>query len=146
MTYKSTHKSNATRLTVAGIALLSGISLAAAADSGMAKTNGMAKDTMSKSSMSKSSSMAKDTLALTSKQKKDVWQDISKIGIKDQTPAGFTAKVGAAVPSAISTHPVPVSTANKVPALRLYQYALLDNNKLLIVNPDDKKVAQVITR
>jgi hypothetical protein len=30
--------------------------------------------------------------------------------------------------------------------LRRYQYALLENGSLLIVNPDDKKIADVITR
>jgi hypothetical protein len=66
--------------------------------------------------------------------------------LKVKPPSGFSAKVGAAVPSQITTHPVPVSTASKVPELRSYNYALLDNNKLLIINPGDKKIAQIITK
>jgi hypothetical protein len=30
--------------------------------------------------------------------------------------------------------------------LKPYNYALLDNNKLLIINPGDKKIAQIITK
>src|SRR5665213_1437883 len=127
---------NATRLTVAAVALLSGISVAAAA--------GMSKSTTG----SASSSMAtpSDTLSLTSSQQKMAWKDISGQAVKETAPATFTAKVGAAVPSDLGTKPVPVSTANKVPALRTFQYALLDSNKLLIVNPTDHKVAEIITQ
>jgi hypothetical protein len=44
------------------------------------------------------------------------------------------------------TYPVPMTTSNKVSVLLRYQYALLDNNSLLIVNPYDQKIADVITR
>ena len=43
-------------------------------------------------------------------------------------------KVGAAVPNNLVTHPVPVSTANKGPALRPNRYAQLNT------------VAEIITR
>jgi hypothetical protein len=145
---------NSTRLTMAAITLLSGISVAAAAGNGMSKsptgsTPGSTTSTTNGSgSMSKSTSqsMAKDSLSLTSEQKQTAWRDISGMALKVKPPSGFTAKVGAAVPSQITTHPVPVSTASKVPELRSYNYALLDNNKLLIINPGDKKIAQIITK
>jgi hypothetical protein len=38
------------------------------------------------------------------------------------------------------------ATSSKVPVLRRYQYASLQNNRLLIGNPHDKKIADVITR
>ena len=127
---------SANRLTLAAVALLSGISVAAAA--------GMSKSTTG----SASSSMAtpSDTLSLTSSQQKMAWKDISGQAVKETLPATFTAKVGADVPKELGTKPVPVSTANKVPALRPFQYALLDSNKLLIVNPTDHKVAEIITQ
>jgi len=84
-------------------------------------------------------------LSLTSKQQREVWEDIRQQGEKQKAPKGFVAKVGAVMPSTIATHPVPVSTANDVPALRPYNYALLANNKLLIVDPKDKKVVKIIT-
>jgi hypothetical protein len=129
---------NATRLTLAAVALLSGVSIAAAA--------GMQKSSTTGSASSMSQPMVKDTLSLTSSQQKTAWKDISGPAVKESAPASFTAKVGAAVPDDLTTHPVPVSTASKVPALRPYQYALLSSNKLLIVNPSDKKIAEIITQ
>jgi len=82
---------------------------------------------------------------LTSIQEKTAWQDIAKQARKEKAPASFATKVGAVVPQALMTYPVPMTTSSKVPALRRYQYALLDNDKLLIVNPHDNKVADVIT-
>jgi hypothetical protein len=83
---------------------------------------------------------------LSASQQQIAWKDITVQATKEPAPASFTAKVGAAVPSDLATHPVPVSTASKVPELRPYQYALLSTNKLLIVNPSDKKIAEIITQ
>lgn len=128
------------RLAIVAMTLLSGLSVAAAAGNG--GTNAMSKP----SSSSSPQAMATDTVVLSQQQKKDAWQDIKALATKEKAPAGFTAVVGAVVPSKLDTHPVPVSTANKVPVLRPYQYAMLDSNKLLIVNPSDHKIADIITQ
>jgi hypothetical protein len=133
---------NPTRLTIAALALLSGISVAAAAGNHMAKSS----TTGSAASSSNSATMARDELSLTGMERKTAWKDISSQAVKEKAPTGFTVKVGAKLPSDISISPVPVSTPNKVPDLRPYQYALLNSNKLLIVNPDDRKVVKVITQ
>jgi hypothetical protein len=125
---------NNTRLTLVAVALLSSISVASAAGVSKSTTTGPG------------ASMPSDTLTLTSTQQKMAWKDISGQAVKETPPAAFTAKVGANVPKELGTKPVPVSTANKVPALRPFQYALLDSNKLLIVNPTDHKVAEIITQ
>jgi hypothetical protein len=125
------------RLAAVAVALLSGLSVAAAAGNGASKTG---------ANQSSALTMPTDTLVLSQKQQKTAWQDISTLAAKEAAPKGFTAVVGAMVPSKLDTHPVPVSTANKVPALRPFQYALLDSNKLLIVNPNDKKIADIITQ
>ena len=127
---------NSMRLSIAAAALLIGVS-------GVAAT-GMSKHQTTGSAPAPQAS-AKDQLSLSSANQKTAWQDISKMAIKVKVPAGFSAEVGATVPSEISAQPVPVSTANKVPALKSYDYALLDNNKLLIINPNDKKVAEIIS-
>ena len=138
-----------TRLTVAAMALLSGISVAAAADMSQSggKTSATTGSGTAQEKMAKPPAMAqaKESPSLTAQQQKMAWKDISKHAIKVKAPADFTAMVGAALPAG-HAHPVPVSTSNKVPALRPYQYALLDSKKLLIVNPSDKKVADVITQ
>jgi len=129
-------------LTVAAIALVAGVSVVSAASMWKSSTSKPA--TESASSMSQP--VAKDSLSLSASQQQTAWKDISAHATKESAPANFTAKVGAAVPSDLATHPVPVSTASKVPELRPYQYALLSNNKLLIVNPSDKKIAEIITQ
>jgi hypothetical protein len=131
------------RFTLSAIALLSSISVAAAADNGMSATKTMAKDKMASSN---GLPQASDILSLTAKQRKAAWKDINTVAVKENKPAGFTATVGAAVPRSLSTYPVPVTAATKVPKLRPYQYAMLTNDKLLIINPNDKKVADVISR
>ena len=118
-------------------ALVSAVSVAAAA-------NTMANSSTTGSAPSTSRPMAKDTLSLTSAQQKTAWKDISAVATKEKAPAGFIANAGAVLPSGLTTRPVPSKTADQVPALRPYQYALLSSNDLLIVNPHDKKVAEII--
>jgi Flp pilus assembly protein TadD len=122
------------RIVIASAILLSGVSLAAAA--------GMSKSTSTSSSMAKPT----DQLSLSSSQQKTAWQDISGQAVKETAPAKFTAGIGHKVPNQLAIRPVPTNAAEQVPALRPYSYALLDSNKLLIVNPTDRKVAQVITQ
>ncbi len=129
---------NGIRMTVVAVALLSGASLAVAAG-----TSNMSKDASMKST---SASTLNDKISLTRRQQTTAWQDISKQATKEKAPARFTAKIGKVIPSTLTTRPVPTTVSEKVPVLRRYQYALLENNRLLIVNPHDKKVADVITR
>ena len=88
-------------LTVLAVALLSGISVAVAADSSISKHSSTEK--------SAATSMLKDKLSLTSKQQTTAWQDISKQATKEKAPARFAAKIGAVVPSALTTYPVPMT-------------------------------------
>jgi hypothetical protein len=129
---------NGISMTVVAVALVAGASVAVAADS-----SSMSKEASMKST---STSMLNDKISLTSKQQRTAWQDISKQATKEKAPNSFTAKIGAVIPSTLTTRPVPTTVSEKVPVLRRYQYALLENNRLLIVNPGDKKVADVITR
>lgn len=132
------------RIALVTVALLSGISVATAA--GMSKNSSSSSTSGAMPDSSTSQMMAKDSLSLTSQQQKTAWQDISASATRIKAPSGFVARIGASVPSALVTRPIPTTTANKVPALRPYQFALLRSNKLLIVNPTDNKVAEVITR
>jgi hypothetical protein len=99
-----------------------------------------------KESVSKSSAESiSDTLSLTSEQQSAAWQDIAKQARKENTPANFKATVGDILPDVLMTYPVPLTTSAKVPLLRRYQYAFLNDNTLLIINPRDRKVTDVIT-
>jgi hypothetical protein len=87
---------------------------------------------------------ATDSLSLTRTQEQTIWQDVSQHQTSMKSPAGFTAQAGAAVPSKIKLHPLPRTVTKQVPATRPYEYAVLDNKQLLIVNPMDRKVVDII--
>jgi hypothetical protein len=123
-------------ITVILIALFFTSSAAMAADS-----NGALKKSATRSSAESIS----DTMSLTSAQQAAAWQDITKQARKENAPADFKTTVGNMVPDALMTYPVPLTTSAKIPGLRRYQYAFLDNNTLLIINPRDRKITDVIT-
>lgn len=100
---------------------------------------------MQKSSPSAMQSMAKDSLSLTPSQQRTAWKDISRHATIQTAPSGFTASVGTALPVAITPRILPSEAAADVPALKPYDYALLQD-KLLIVNPADEKIVGVINR
>ena len=116
---------------MAAAVFLCGFSAASAMDNKMSKS-------------SAGSAMASDTLSLTASQRKTAWNDLNKGASEQTAPKGFTAKVGAVFPSSLKTEPVPTNLASDVPALRPYDFAMLQK-KIVIVNPTDKKIAEVIT-
>jgi hypothetical protein len=87
---------------------------------------------------------ASDTLNLSPTQQKTAWNDINKQASNQTAPADFNAMPGAVVPSVLKISSVPSKAARDVPSLRPYDFAIVQG-KLLIVNPSDKKVAEVIT-
>ncbi|MDR3484029.1 MAG: DUF1236 domain-containing protein [Bradyrhizobium sp.] len=127
----------------ATITLASGIGVASAADSrAMSKTSTQpAMQSMAKNSPS----MAKDSLSLTRSQQRIAWRDLSKQATSQTAPTNFTAAVGATIPGDIALRSVPAKVAARVSSLKPYDYARLQD-KLLIVNPGDKKIVDVIHR
>ena len=115
-----------TSLALAAAVLLSGITAASAA-------------TMS------NPAKAGDTLSLSSAQRKTAWNDLYVSWLTQKTPSGFSAVIGAVVPNSVTTAPVPSKAAHAVPLLKPYDFAQLQK-KLVIVNPSDKKIVEVITR
>lgn len=89
--------------------------------------------------------MARDNLSLTSSKQELVLKDISQQTVSQNTPAGFLPSVGTAIPGTISLRTIPMNVSRRLPELKPYDYALLKND-LLIVNPTDKKIVEVINR
>ena len=121
------------------VALAAGLlvaSVSAASAAGMSQSNSTSNSTMSQK--------ASDTLSLTSAQQKTVWNDLHGQATEQKAPSGFNARVGAIVPSTVKTEPVPSKAATSVPALKSFNFAMV-NGKLLIVNPSDKKIVDVIS-
>jgi hypothetical protein len=120
-------------LALTAAVLLAGVTAAAAAGVSNAAT-GM-----------KAATNGRDTLSLSGMQQKTAWNDISKQASKQTPPSGFNATVGATIPSDLKTQPVSGKAASDVPALKSYNFAMLQH-RLLIVNPADHKVAEVISQ
>ncbi len=122
------------------------IATAAALVSGIATTSAASNQAMSKMSTSSAMQPApKDNLSLTRSQERIAWNDVKKIDTSQTAPTGFTAAVGTTVPNGVTLKSVPSDLASRVSALKPYDYALVQN-KLLIVNPGDKRVVDVISR
>jgi hypothetical protein len=119
------------------IALAAGLLLAGAS---VAFAAGASKS----SATSNTSIQASDTLSLTSAQQKEAWKDLNGQASNQSAPAGFQPVVGSVVPTSIKVQPVPSKAAADIPALKPYDFAMVQG-KLLIVNPSDKKIADVIT-
>jgi hypothetical protein len=91
------------------------------------------------------SATANDHLNLTATQRHELWQSLSKQAAKESAPAGFTAKVGEAVPSLIKLQSLHSNLSSQIPAVKSYAYALLQD-ELLIVDPSSKKIVDIITQ
>ncbi|HJY18668.1 MAG TPA: hypothetical protein VJ353_13625 [Xanthobacteraceae bacterium] len=92
---------------------------------------------------SSSAPKASDSLSLSSQQQQTAWNDLN--GAKaSNAPSSFQPATSSAVPSTLTVHAIPAKTASAVPVLRPYDYAKVDG-KLLIVNPHDMMIAEVIS-
>ena len=63
--------------------------------------------------------------------------------LNQRVPSGFKATVGAMLPREVTTAPVNSKAVSAVPALKPYDFAMVQK-KLVIVNPSDHKIAEVI--
>jgi hypothetical protein len=85
---------------------------------------------------------AGDSLTLPCDQQKTAWNDLNGTAASN-APASFQPSTSSALPSTVTVHAIPAKTASAVPALRPYDYAKV-GGKLLIVNPHDMMIAEVI--
>jgi hypothetical protein len=88
---------------------------------------------------------AADSLSLSRIQQKVAWADLSSQATDQSPPAGFKIIAGSTAPSSVTLKKITKKAAGDVPALRPYDFAIMQG-KLLIVNPSDKKVAEVIRK
>jgi Protein of unknown function (DUF1236) len=85
-----------------------------------------------------------DTVILSAAQRKAVWNDLSKQA-SNQNASGFDAMTGTFVPSSVKIEPIPSKMTANNPELRPYNYAMVDH-KLVIVDPTNKVIADVLTK
>jgi Protein of unknown function (DUF1236) len=117
-----------TSMALVAAGLLSGIAAASAAG-------------MLPSSSHSTMRAASDTLRLTSSERKTAWKNLR--GQVAAQPRSFNVTVGASVPTTLKIEPVPTKVAEAIPALRPYDFAMV-RGTLVIVNPADKKIVEVI--
>ena len=87
--------------------------------------------------------LASAEVNLTPQQKQMIMQSIqSEKG--QPAPAGFQPTVGASVPQSMQMHQLPSNLTTEVPAAKGLEYAKLDNNQILLIDPKDRRVADVI--
>lgn len=122
---------NSASLVLAAVLALSGATAASAASHMSAR--------------SERTAGASDTLNLSGNQQASIWKDVSRHAANQTAPQDFNVQVGAAVPPSISTYPLPRRAARDVPAVRPYRYAMTQD-RVLIVNPSDHKIADVVNK
>jgi Protein of unknown function (DUF1236) len=128
-------------------ALMAGISAASAGSaSSPDKANAPAAKMQSdKTQNAAGTAQSTDKLALSDAQRQAAWQDLYMDSLNQSTPPGFDAVVGATVPNTIVIVPVTAQAGSDVPALKPYSFAMVQK-KLVIVNPSNRKIADVIAR
>jgi Flp pilus assembly protein TadD len=124
-------KRTTTALALVAAVLLSGATVASAAE-------------MSNASSTSTLKSPDDMLSLSTAQRKTAWNDLRTTAGKQTAPSSFSAKIGSVVPSTLKLESIPTRAARDVPSLRPYDFAMVQG-KLLIVNPSDKKIVEVIT-
>jgi hypothetical protein len=87
-----------------------------------------------------------DRLTLSGAQELAIFQSVSRQKIKKATtPSGFEPEIGQAVPQSITLYKLPSDVTRRVPTVKPYDYAMLQN-QLLIVSPRDRIAVDVIGR
>jgi hypothetical protein len=84
-----------------------------------------------------------DHLNLSSSQQKEIWQDVSTQATKETAPSSFKAALGAVTPTAIKLQPLPTKASTDVPVVKSYDYAMLQN-QVLIVDPSSRKIVDIV--
>jgi hypothetical protein len=135
-------------LSIAGIALVGATGLALAGGATKSSMDQSNKTDMQSGSAATSdsakSTMTKDAITLTSDQKKTVYQQLGMDATAQEAPSGFQASVGAKLPSDITLEEVPNDVSSKVPTVANYRFAKLEDDRLLIVDPNDRRVVSII--
>jgi hypothetical protein len=83
-------------------------------------------------------------LNLTAQQKQTIAQGV-QTAIAQPAPTGFQPRVGAPVPQSLTMRQLPSNVTTQVPAAKDLQFAKLDSNEVLLIDPKDRRVAEIIS-
>jgi Protein of unknown function (DUF1236) len=91
------------------------------------------------------SAKQKPPLQLSDEQRRKIQDALVTAHSAQKTPDKFEAKVGEKVPTALKLDAMPAPLINQEPVLKQYDFVKL-NNDLLVVDPMDSTVVEVIPR
>jgi hypothetical protein len=80
-------------------------------------------------------------LSLTAAQRSEIWRALRRRAGKTQEPAGLN--VGEIVPATFNLQLFGHRLRGRIPAIRLYRYALL-HDQVLIVDPGTKEIVAIV--
>ena len=61
-------------------------------------------------------------------------------------PAGFRPAIGAKAPSSLTLHKLPSRVVDRIPSARSFEYTKLESDEVLLVDPKDREIVDVIAR
>jgi hypothetical protein len=83
-----------------------------------------------------------EPLTLTNTQRQAIWQQLGSQSPQTDV-ASQNLNIGQAVPNGLSLRALPDDVSNRVPMVKAYDYAMF-NNQLLIVDPSTKKIVAIV--
>ena len=83
-------------------------------------------------------------LTLTDAQKRTLWQRIGEDAEEQNKPDNFLGTVGEVVPSGLVTMEMPQQVKDELPIVSTYRYAVIDDDKIVLVDPATNRVAGVV--
>ena len=85
---------------------------------------------------------AAQPLTLTNSQREAIWQMLGSQATQDNSTSP-KLNVGQVVPNSVSLQPLPNNISDKVPMVKSYDYAMFDN-QILIIDPSTKQVVAIV--
>jgi uncharacterized protein DUF1236 len=64
----------------------------------------------------------------------------------EPAPADFHPSIGNKLPSSLTLHKLPSRVVDRIPSVRRYEYMKLLTDELLLVDPKDREIVDVISR
>jgi Protein of unknown function (DUF1236) len=61
-------------------------------------------------------------------------------------PSGFQPSIGDKLPSSLTLHKLPSRVIDRIPSARRYEYTKLRTDEVLLVDPKDREIVDVISR
>lgn len=83
------------------------------------------------------------TINLTQEQRFIIKENVKDLGLP-KAPADAPETIGDSVPQSIELHSLPPEVATKVSQARSHSFFIKDDNVIVLVSPNDRRVADVI--